>query len=115
LESELKKTRAQLLAESNMFNDETKLALELEVKEFLNSGKEVGNEEDVITLQSRMSARLLEIFEKLKYSDADSSLRHVYTILNFYKGVHRELNYENKRVTDKEGKLVNMREVIEGL
>jgi len=62
-----------------------------------------------------MSARLLEIFEKLKYSDADSSLRHVYTILNFYKGVHRELNYENQRVTDKEGKLVNLREVIEEL
>jgi len=50
LESELKKTRAQLLSESNMFNDETKLALEQEVKEFLNSNKEVGNEEDDFTL-----------------------------------------------------------------
>ena len=58
---------------------------------------------------------LFQVMDRSKYSDAQDTLKEVYTILNFYRHVQKELQHESHRLGDKEGSLENHEAILEGL
>jgi hypothetical protein len=51
----------------------------------------------------------------LQYSGAKDDLDHIFTILNFYQGVKKEILYENKRINEKEDAMSNNAFIFQGL
>ena len=58
---------------------------------------------------------MVRVFEKLKYSGAKDDLDHIFTILNFYQGVKKEILLENKRIIDSEDAMSNNAFVLQSL
>ena len=60
-----------------------------------------------------MRDEIFQMMEKNKYSGVKGTLDHVYTFLNYYKHVHKELLYEGMRIGEKEGNISNKDVVLD--
>lgn len=108
-----------------MFNEENKAYLEKRVRDFLKQGpskliveplNEGNIEEKACPLtQYEIRDQLVRVFEKLQYSGAKDDLDHIFTILNFYQGVRKEMLYENKRIIDNEDAMSNNAFILQSL
>lgn len=55
------------------------------------------------------------MLEHSQYSGAQDTLNEVYTILNFYKHVHKELVYESQRTAVNESQMTDHKQVFKVL
>jgi hypothetical protein len=62
-----------------------------------------------------MQQNLIQVVDKLNYSGVQSYLDQIFTVLNYYQTVTKELLHENKRVLDKEDTLGNNAFILQDL
>ncbi|TNV85889.1 hypothetical protein FGO68_gene2554 [Halteria grandinella] len=109
LEDTLTKTRSQLLEESQMFTDQSKKTLEAQVKDFLS------HPDQALSSYDKLRDQIFYVMEDSQYSGVNGDLKEIFSFLNFYKHVHKELVIETQRIGENEGEMTDKDLVIENL